>query len=1162
MKKHRKIGIAMLLSVVMLFSVILSNVAKADDRTKGDLLILGDSIATGYGLSDYNSTATPKATESWATLLSEKYEAKQYNYAVDGATVSDLLYKVKQSDSQIAIGAADVICISIGGNDFLNLLEESAQDMTTISTIDAKAQALLVELSEGLEEVFLKLREQNPTAVIMVQTLFHPFGGWTADAECIGHEGTIGEWMGTYVDAYNEILKEKTKTHGFLCIDVAKKFEEIGTEELVDTKVYDTLDAILADMDHIAPHPTEAGHAVIYDTYVETAGEELGEALMGYMNLAKYRSGDTYTYPTKSGLAFAGWYKDADFTTPLSPGEKIGYAYAKFVDEKVFSLKFQMTANTTPTSASTNLRILTSVDTLNYSKVGFQITINGKTLLCNSDTVYEKISAYVDNRGFEIEPTVFSKESSYFMTHRIANIGNGAFSMPITIKPCWTTLDGTVVEGPESNTRTITIQEFFTDKPEAEENTETIFSFDSYKEILHTEISLYNDFGATRMNQEQNYITEGNASWYVRPQGDYGVEGYYPFFRMKCYKEAFKTNDFTNYDKVLMDVYNASDEDVTIEWKFRTRMQGVNEALTFEREKDMSRVSAGTASLAANGMHGSTISREVHGGSTRLAVRSVQTNGYATVILDLGKICPVGTTITFYYKSDCNSSPGMLVWGYNEGTKISDAAQFDEYVENRYIYATRTITLLQPCDSLAIFGTTRETGDVLYYDNFKVTAPEETEATEVNIDGKLHKFTLQPKAWTTCEYNLMDADYSVRHDFSNVQYMDVQILSKKESKEDTPAELYFDNLRGHLTEEERPTLTLNSDFEQGLSMETPSDSGYFWNSNSYRENTNVLSRVAYADTDIVAFPFMGEYGLSGRARESQWPKTRVEFDKSYAAGKYLNFMLYIEVAEDLPERLGLTGYDIQCAAHTVVNGHGTFNKWTQICIQLKGDSTSLEFFPQLLIGGEDATLYMDCFVVSDQKIDFRDELTYDFTKGIDFESEEDTYAIMGAREVMRPERFASGWTQNIIELSRVKFDGSYAIKGTTKNQYPALYAELGKEYEVGTCLKFRIYVKSEVSESLSIPLTFRGYAGDTNEPTTYSTSIQLNQWNEVNIKFKTPHDRFDFFLELAGKSVIADGRSVDIYYDDFRMEEYITMDNEEWNADTEDSTEFESWLNG
>lgn len=46
-----------------------------------------------------------------------------------------------------------------------------------------------------------------------------------------------------------------------------------------------------------------------------------------------YRSGEqaSWTHPTRSGMAFAGWYKDAELKYPCSAGDTKGAAYAKFV---------------------------------------------------------------------------------------------------------------------------------------------------------------------------------------------------------------------------------------------------------------------------------------------------------------------------------------------------------------------------------------------------------------------------------------------------------------------------------------------------------------------------------------------------------------------------------------------------------------------------------------------------------------------------------------------------------------------------------------------------------------------------------------------------------------------------------------------------------------
>ena len=61
-----------------------------------------------------------------------------------------------------------------------------------------------------------------------------------------------------------------------------------------------------------------------------TYGVKLAE---GAYLLQDYRSGDqaSWTYPTKEGMAFAGWYKDAAFKTPCTESDVEGAAYAKFV---------------------------------------------------------------------------------------------------------------------------------------------------------------------------------------------------------------------------------------------------------------------------------------------------------------------------------------------------------------------------------------------------------------------------------------------------------------------------------------------------------------------------------------------------------------------------------------------------------------------------------------------------------------------------------------------------------------------------------------------------------------------------------------------------------------------------------------------------------------
>ena len=67
----------------------------------------------------------------------------------------------------------------------------------------------------------------------------------------------------------------------------------------------------------------------VIDCIAPSSGEQVG----AYASLGDYRSGEqaSWTYPTQEGMAFAGWYRDAEFEEPCGVGDVDGFAYAKFV---------------------------------------------------------------------------------------------------------------------------------------------------------------------------------------------------------------------------------------------------------------------------------------------------------------------------------------------------------------------------------------------------------------------------------------------------------------------------------------------------------------------------------------------------------------------------------------------------------------------------------------------------------------------------------------------------------------------------------------------------------------------------------------------------------------------------------------------------------------
>lgn len=155
------------------------------------------------------------------------------------------------------------------------------------------------------------------------------------------------------------------------------------------------------------------------------------------------------------GYVFAGWYTDKECTIPLTETTD-GLAYAKSVRSDLLTIKGQ--ENYADGDTKADLRLVATVDSLNYREVGFDITINGKKQTKTSTTVYKKLYAIGDTgETISYSPTEIDAVSDYFFTYTIQNIPQTAFeSGVIKVQAFWVTQDGTKVLGPE---RTIQLSE-------------------------------------------------------------------------------------------------------------------------------------------------------------------------------------------------------------------------------------------------------------------------------------------------------------------------------------------------------------------------------------------------------------------------------------------------------------------------------------------------------------------------------------------------------------------------------------------------------------------------------------------------------------------------------------------------------------------------------
>ena len=157
--------------------------------------------------------------------------------------------------------------------------------------------------------------------------------------------------------------------------------------------------------------------------------------------------------PTMSGKVFAGWYHDAALTNPYTsaPAQE-ATAYAKFVDEKVLDVHYQLSAGVNEDSPETGLRVITTVDSSNFKRVGFRVTYDAKTVERSSNGVYKTIKGqdgkailtYWPDEAFENE------ESLYFYAYNF-KIRDAKFATTYTVTAFWETMDGTVVYGASKN---------------------------------------------------------------------------------------------------------------------------------------------------------------------------------------------------------------------------------------------------------------------------------------------------------------------------------------------------------------------------------------------------------------------------------------------------------------------------------------------------------------------------------------------------------------------------------------------------------------------------------------------------------------------------------------------------------------------------------------
>ena len=271
--------------------------AFAESGTLGNLLVLGDSITSGYGLEGYIDGDNTSANDSFANLLAESdlFDGENYdNFAVDGRTSAELLEAISADETyRSKIADADEIVISIGGNDFLvpmltamqtammadqelmhSIMNGSMSMEEIASTMYERFSGAIIEAIDGVDldktnenisNIFESIYQLNENCDVYILTVYDPFDVEGESADMLSELKDTAE---TKLSLFNDGIRT-----------AADEYENVHVVDVFDgfkgnTEVYTNISK--GDI-----HPSKDGHKVIYEmiraAMIENSGSDVTE---------------------------------------------------------------------------------------------------------------------------------------------------------------------------------------------------------------------------------------------------------------------------------------------------------------------------------------------------------------------------------------------------------------------------------------------------------------------------------------------------------------------------------------------------------------------------------------------------------------------------------------------------------------------------------------------------------------------------------------------------------------------------------------------------------------------------------------------------------------------------------------------------------------------
>ncbi|WP_099222198.1 SGNH/GDSL hydrolase family protein [Listeria costaricensis] len=222
-------------------------------KTPIRLVAMGDSLTEGVGDEEENG--------GYVGILETKFKKNEdvrsvatSNYGVAGNRIDQLLKRLKtQDDFRQDVKKANVITITIGGNDVMAVLKSKLLDVQ-VSDFEKADQSF----EKDLKELFDEIRSLNQDAEVYLVGIYNPYTTYFSQIE--EFDQVISEWNA----GSEKIVAEEDRAH---FVPIADKLENR------EAKNKDKPNPLLSTKDYF--HPNHKGYEVMAEAIYQSIDKDL-----------------------------------------------------------------------------------------------------------------------------------------------------------------------------------------------------------------------------------------------------------------------------------------------------------------------------------------------------------------------------------------------------------------------------------------------------------------------------------------------------------------------------------------------------------------------------------------------------------------------------------------------------------------------------------------------------------------------------------------------------------------------------------------------------------------------------------------------------------------------------------------------------------------------